>query len=134
MRTVMTALLGLAMISAQPAGAQQWTDEKIAVALQGNAWCRFTYNQISGYSRNEKAAFGRDGVLRVSRSGEGVSSGQNGSVFSQSSGQDAYQWRVRGLQLQLGQDGEWETFDLDSKVDGSGKTLLFVGRDEWFAC
>lgn len=134
MRTLALAatLAGLATICATPAAA--YSDQQISQGLMANAWCSFSYNKVSGYSKSQRGVFTPDGMLTVSSNREGGSSGPNGSVYGQAQGGETYQWRVQGGQLLLGQDGEWESFTLDAKQNSNGSIILIVDGAEWSVC
>lgn len=127
------AVAAFVLASAGPAAAR-YSDQQISQALMGNAWCRYAYSQTTGYSSSRRAVFGADGYLRISRSGEGVSSGPNGSAYGASQGQDVYRWRVSGGALVLSDAEGTTTVELDAGQDSSGRTLLYVNGDEWYAC
>lgn len=121
-----------AVVLATPASA--YTDQEIATALMGNAWCTFSYNQTTGYSHSRRAVFGGNGILTVRSNDEGGSSGSGGSYYGQSAGGETYGWKVFGGVLYLSEGRQWGAHSLDSKNNSNGSLILIVDGQEWSAC
>ncbi len=129
------AFIVLVSLWAGAAHAQQaYSDAEISQALTSTSWCSFSYNQTSGYSRNQRATFQSSGILTVATRGEGGSSGPAGSVYSQSDGGDTYRWEVRGGRLILANEEGVQDFTLDESRTSSGAFVLLVDGQEWTPC
>ncbi len=128
---VLAVAAGLA--TAAPAAAQ-YSDQQISDALLSTQWCTFRYNKTTGYSSSQRARFGRDGTLTVSRNSEGGSSGSGGSYYGQSQGGDVYRWAVQGGQLVLSNNEGSQALSLDEKRSSSGGFILIVDGTEWTPC
>lgn len=130
-----SAIFVLVSLWAGAAHAQpSYSDAEISQALMRTSWCSFSYNQTTGYSRSQRATFQDGGILHVSSSAEGGSSGASGSVYGQSSGGDTYQWQVQeGRLILTGEEGV-QDLTLDSKESSSGGFILLVDGEEWTPC
>ena len=132
MRRTLIVLVSLWAGTAQAQSA--YTDAEISQALLSTSWCSFSYNQTTGYSRNQRATFQASGILHVSTGAEGGSSGQAGSVHGQSQAGDSYRWAIRGGRLILtGEEGA-QDLALDEKRSSSGGFILLVDGQEWTPC
>lgn len=134
MRRAIFILAAYGMGAAQPAQAQQYSDEQIAQALLSTSWCTSSYSQTSGRERRQRATFDSSGVLQIANMSEGVSSGPNGSVYSNSNGADVYRWGVQNGQLVLANEEGTQALTLGESRNSSGGFILVVDGTEWWPC
>jgi hypothetical protein len=69
--------------------------------LLSSAWCTFSYNKVSGYSKTTRVRFSKDGTYRIGNRGEGYSSGKSGSMASQQDSGSNGSWKVVKGELYL---------------------------------
>lgn len=93
--TFFVAVAFLAIASPVPAGGL--SNE----LLLSGAWCSFSYNQTTGYSKTTRVRFSRNGTYGTGSRGEGSSSGKSGSYSSQSDSGGGGRWKVVKGELYL---------------------------------
>src|SRR5450759_1609439 len=77
------------------AACAQADQSPLSRLLLSGAWCSFSYNKISGYSKTTRYEFLGNGTYRQGRRGEGGSSGPYGSIARQSGASAGGRWGVQ---------------------------------------
>ena len=125
---------------AQGASGGSAADGQLSQLLLGSKWCHFSYrgstnNSGSGTSYQESVVFGQDGTAQVRTGGENHSSGNNGSVNSQSSGGQTIRWKVQQGALHLSEDGvQWDAVALQVSQNSNGYPIVTAGEKEYAQC
>lgn len=80
----------------QPAAAG---NDQLSQLLMSSAWCSFSYNKISGTTKQTRVQYFRNGTWSAGGQRESYNSGANGTVFGQSNTNNGGLWEVRNGQL-----------------------------------
>lgn len=86
---------------AQPQGQGQGSagNDQLSQLLLSSAWCSFSYNKISGTTKQTRVQYFRNGTWAVGGQTETYNSGANGSVAGQYNSNNGGLWEVRNGQL-----------------------------------
>ena len=83
----------------------QAASDPLSRLLLSSAWCSFSYNKVSGASRQSRVQFSADGRWSTGSRAETYNSGPNGTVWGQTDTSGGGQWQVRGGQLWMSEKG-----------------------------
>lgn len=73
--------------------------DQLSKLLLSSAWCSFSYNKISGASNTKRVVFSGNGSWSLGGRAEGYSSGDAGTLASQTDSEAGGHWRVQNGQL-----------------------------------
>ena len=103
--------------------------------LLSGAWCSFSYNKISGYSKTTRYEFFANGAYREGRRGEGGSSGANGSIASQSAGSGGGRWGVHNGMLFMAEGyGQMQPVQTQVYTNSAGHPIIRGDGIEYSRC
>ncbi len=103
--------------------------------LLSGAWCSFSYNKTTGYSKSVRYEFFSNGTFREGRRGEGGSSGPNGSMASQSSGGASGRWGVQnGILFMSDGYGPLQPVQTQVYANSSGQPVIRGDGLEYSRC
>lgn len=102
--------------------------------LLSSAWCSFSYNQTSGYSKTTRVRFNANGTFSSGGRGEGGSSGPWGSVASQKDSSAGGYWRVDRGELYMSDGGPLEPVQTRLKRNGNGYPIIVADGVEYSQC
>jgi hypothetical protein len=128
---------GVSALPGADAGALAATpqDRQIAELLSSSAWCSFTYNRISGTSRQERWVLSPDGWASSNTNAESYSSGPYGSVGGQTRGGGQGRWRVQQSMLVVSEDGvTWQPLPMQISQNSNGYPIVNVNGKEFSSC
>jgi hypothetical protein len=81
----------------QPQGGAM--NDQLSQLLLSSAWCSFSYNKISGTTKQTRVQYFRNGTWAVGGQTETYNSGANGTVAGQYNNNNGGLWEVRNGQL-----------------------------------
>lgn len=103
--------------------------------LLSGAWCTFSYNKITGYSKSTRVRFSPDGTYGMGSRGEGYSSGPYGSIASQRDAGEGGRWKVVNGELYLSEGyGELEHVRTVLKRNSNGFPVIVADGVEYSQC
>ena len=121
---------GLLFAAAWPVRAGGLTNE----LLLSSAWCHFSYNQTTGYSKSTRVRFSANGTYAVGGRSEGHSSGRSGSTASQrDSGASGY-WRLDKGELYMEDGGKIQLVRTVLKQNSNGYPVIVADGVEYSQC
>jgi hypothetical protein len=103
--------------------------------LLSGAWCSFSYNKTSGYSKTTRYEFLGNGTYRQGRRGEGGSSGPYGSIASQSGGRGVGRWGVQNGVLFMAEGyGQMQPVRTQVYTNSAGNPIIKGDGIEYSRC
>ncbi len=122
---------------ASPKKKEQARDDsgQLAALLTSSPWCSFTYNKISGASKQERIVFRPNGTWGSGSRAESYSSGQYGSAAGQRDSAGGGRWEARGARLFLSEgSASLEDAGLSVTRNSNGYPILRSGKKEYSQC
>lgn len=103
--------------------------------LLSGAWCSFSYNKTTGYSKTTRYEFLGNGTYRKGRRGEGGSSGPYGSIASQSGGSGGGRWGVQNGALFMAEGyGQMQPVQTQVYTNSAGHPIIRGDGIEYSRC
>jgi hypothetical protein len=103
--------------------------------ILSSAWCTFSYNQVTGYSKSTRVRFSRNGTYSTGSRGEGSTSGKSGSYSSQSDTSGGGRWKVVKGELYLSSgNGKLELVKTVLKRNSNGYPVIIADGVEYSQC
>jgi hypothetical protein len=103
--------------------------------LLSGAWCSFSYNKTSGYSKTTRYEFFGNGTYREGSRGEGGSSGPYGSIASQSGGSASGRWGVQNGMLFMAEGyGQLQPVQTQVYTNSAGYPIIRGDGIEYSRC
>ncbi len=103
--------------------------------LLSSAWCAFSYNKVSGYSKTTRVRFNKDGTYRTGSRGEGYSSNKSGSMASQHDSGSNGSWKVVKGELYLSEGkGKPAYVKTVLKHNSNGYPIIVADGVEYSKC
>ena len=103
--------------------------------LLSSAWCSFTYNQTTGYSKTTRVKFNKNGTYGTGGRAEGYSSGKSGTYSSQKDSSGAGKWKVVKGELYISEGyGQLNPVRTVVKRNSSGYPIIVADGVEYSQC
>ncbi len=103
--------------------------------LLSGAWCSFSYNKTTGYSKTTRYEFLGSGTYREGRRGEGGSSGPYGNIASQSGASGGGRWDVQnGVLFMAGGYGQMQPVQTQVYTNSAGHPIIRGDGIEYSRC
>jgi hypothetical protein len=103
--------------------------------LLSSAWCSFSYNQTTGYSKTTRVRFSRNGTYGAGGRAEGSTSGKSGSYSSQSDSGGGGRWKIIKGELYLSEGNRsLEHVKTVLKHNSNGYPIIVADGVEYSQC
>ena len=131
----MRYLMFLLMMLFGSAAFAQADQSHLSRLLLSGAWCSFSYNKTTGYSKTVRYEFYSNGTFREGQRGEGGSSGPYGSMASQSGGGASGRWGVQNGVLFMAEGyGQFQPVQTQVYTNSSGQPIIRGDGLEYSRC
>ena len=115
--------------------ASAGSKDELSALLLSSPWCSFSYNKVSGASRQERVVFWADGTWGSGARAESYSSGAYGSVAGQRNSGSGGRWQARGGRLLMSEgNGPLEDVGLTVSRNSNGYFILKAEGKEYAQC
>ena len=130
MKPARLLLAAFCAAAAAPATAGGMSNE----LLLSSAWCTFSYNKVSGTSRQKRVTFSPNGMWSMGGRAESYSSGRAGSVAGQTDSGGGGMWRVQNGELFMSEGGQLEHVQTVLKRNSNGYPVIVADGIEYSQC